>query len=553
MKKYDNIYMILKVPCDTLITTFNKTKEQVVSLVNEGRFQGNILVGNQNSEKYVYKTTAKNGSPITIYGFTSKGVSQNRNQLLNFSTADYLTFCDDDMIMTDNYWTIVLSAFQKYPKANVIRFNVESLNPKRKIRLGKKNGRIGFLTLKSRGVVGCFYKRAWLFDNQLGFDETMGPGTAITSGEDTLFNHTLCKKTKQCFQVCKTIAQVKQDQSSWFSGYNEQYFINTGYTYQKMFGSFAGIYLFFHTWKHQNHFAGTPKKIINIGLKKGRNMCKSGAQDKHFFPLSEDDLAKLKEKEDELLEKFESYCGQKNLSYCAAYGTLLGAVRHKGFIPWDDDIDVTMPYKDYQLFIQGWNSADNSKSFYLETPLTADGSLHAFSKMMLKNTSFIESGTEFSHGPKGIFIDIFPLIHFPKNSLLRSFLVFKSKILLSRALQGMQRKTPLRKKVFSFILSRGCSPRTATIKLVKFYEKIDRRYQNSGIVIINSDTIVLKSQWFTTVDVCKFENHMVNIPHNFDDVLRAQYGDYTRLPPESERISHHFISYLSFDNEGRSL
>ena len=110
----------------------------------------------------------------------------------------------------------------------------------------------------------------------------------------------------------------------------------------------------------------------------------------------------------DILKAFDSYCRKYGLKYSLAYGTMLGAVRHKGFIPWDDDVDVMMPYEDYEKFIKNWEK-DGPEGFILQNKETNWDFTQNFTKIRKDKTTFLQ--TEWERNVSyhiGIFIDVFP-------------------------------------------------------------------------------------------------------------------------------------------------
>ena len=129
---------------------------------------------------------------------------------------------------------------------------------------------------------------------------------------------------------------------------------------------------------------------------------------------SQEQLQKMQEVELDLFKAFIEVCEKLQLKYYLLGGTLLGAVRHKGFIPWDDDIDVGMPRKDYEIFIQ--KAQDLLPEHYFVQNCYTDGKLPmAFCKIRNSNTTFIETSVKDFKINHGIFIDIFPLDYYPQD------------------------------------------------------------------------------------------------------------------------------------------
>ncbi len=143
--------------------------------------------------------------------------------------------------------------------------------------------------------------------------------------------------------------------------------------------------------------------------------------------ISEEVLKQVKQKEIGLLRNFIDICNSLHLRHYIAYGTLLGAVRHKGFIPWDDDIDVIMPRSDYEVFL------DNAQTmlqdgYFLQTNETDKEYVNPYAKLRDSNTAFLEIPYLNSNINQGIFLDIFPLDYLPDNRLKRKWVLYKNYI-----------------------------------------------------------------------------------------------------------------------------
>ena len=124
------------------------------------------------------------------------------------------------------------------------------------------------------------------------------------------------------------------------------------------------------------------------------------------------DIEKLKGIELQLLDAFVSACEQLNIDYYILAGTLIGAVRHKGFIPWDDDIDIGMFRKDYDIFLEEGQKL-LPKDVFLQTFITDKEYPTYFAKLRKSNTTFIEKSVSKLKMNHGVYLDIFPLDYFP--------------------------------------------------------------------------------------------------------------------------------------------
>lgn len=257
------------------------------------------------------------------------------------------------------------------------------------------------------------------------------------------------------------------------------------------------------------------------------------------------DEKKLKNYELDILNYFSDFCDNNNLKYFLAYGTLLGAIRHNGFIPWDDDIDVYMPGEDYYLLKKMIAKINNDKYFYqsLETEKYYNLS---FAKIRMNGTKAIEKKAEYEKiQNKGIYIDIFPLIPYPKTEKEKNTFWKKIKIfnlLVEADLKNKEKYNKYGKagkilsKLFKII------PR----KIRNFFaEKILKRIvlfdKKTDDYICIIDNKVFKKNFFNKTAIVSFEDKKYKAPFEYDKYLTSICGDYMKLPKIEERKSHSFI------------
>ena len=245
------------------------------------------------------------------------------------------------------------------------------------------------------------------------------------------------------------------------------------------------------------------------------------------------DLDRAKKVMVEILVEIDDICNRNKINYWLDLGTLLGAIRHKGFIPWDDDIDITMPRKDYNNFIQIVEKELSSK-YFLHTNRTDKNCYSDWIKIRDKKSIYIEFGDKENNvsSNSGIFVDIFPLDRISiKNIKIFNFLrkafqinpfkyVFKS----------------VKKRLLHYLLSPAYLFR-------KFFLKISKSITNSrgDIAIFGIETWVSYSFEYELIYPLKkieFEGLMFNAPNNCDKILQSYYGDYMKLPPIKDRQVH---------------
>lgn len=261
-------------------------------------------------------------------------------------------------------------------------------------------------------------------------------------------------------------------------------------------------------------------------------------------------MTELQSKLLDMLKWFHAFCVENNLRYYALGGTLLGAVRHKGFIPWDDDIDVGLPREDYNKLIA--LSSSLPEPYVLETPQSeAKDFLYAYSKLYNTDTTLTEKGKK--NIKRGIYLDVFPLDGLG-NSEEEAKKNFDRTAKLVKKLAV--RVSPVRKgrgfaKNCAVVLAR-CVP-----QFLLNDKKLARKLDNTAARIHFDDSVyvgnlvcnykpnnILKSENFGTPQLYQFEDTEIYGAENCDGYLTQVFGDWRKLPPESERISYHLKEEL---------
>lgn len=268
-------------------------------------------------------------------------------------------------------------------------------------------------------------------------------------------------------------------------------------------------------------------------------------------------LEKLHQTEVEILDEIVRICEKYSLKYYLIGGTLLGAVRHKGFIPWDDDLDIVMPRTDYNRFCELCKSELDTR-YYLHNIDTDPTYWLIFAKIRKKNTFFNERNIADIHAPKGIYVDIFPLDNamcetsFEQKIRTRLIKQISVAIYLKRGLTlNISRRhrlvlCPL--QLFSISALTKCQNRLMTA----LNRKECGYYINFGSNYNTVKQTIPKSKYEPSCQV-EFQGKMYNTMGDYTYFLKRIYGDdYMMLPPVEKRITHRPVS-ISFDMEADGL
>lgn len=263
-------------------------------------------------------------------------------------------------------------------------------------------------------------------------------------------------------------------------------------------------------------------------------------------PLSPQELRAIQEKSLEILVYFKDFCQKHGLLFYFCGGCCIGAIRHKGFIPWDDDIDVFMPRKDYERLAQLWpKEADpqyaycrSDKGHYLRSLLSAVSD---------ENTTFIKERQQDLDISHGIRLEILPLDGCPESRFARKRQILwaliysmfnnneaptskgKGAYLLGRFLLALAPTQGMRYRVWRLAEKR--MSRWPITPETKHITELCARYQ----YMVND----YPAEAFASAKWVEFEGLSMPVPIGYDTYLRMAFGDYMQLPPEEERIPKH--------------
>lgn len=257
--------------------------------------------------------------------------------------------------------------------------------------------------------------------------------------------------------------------------------------------------------------------------------------------LTDEQLAALKAKELEIFKAFIAACKRLNVKYYLISGTLLGAVRHGGFIPWDDDIDVGMPREDYERFL-----AEGQKHLpehlFLQTYLTDPEYPQVYAKIRDTDTTFLETSISHRRMNHGVFMDIFPLDLHPASIPEPP----KYRLLNLRISYAFRKDTfPLSIRLLRFP-TRLLHPtlRGALIAKDKRHKKHTSGEKYANHCGIYGKREILPTEWYGEGTPILFEGVEAVAPCEYDKVLTSVYGDYMTPPPPEKRVTLHVTDVI---------
>lgn len=246
----------------------------------------------------------------------------------------------------------------------------------------------------------------------------------------------------------------------------------------------------------------------------------------------------------EIVKDIDTICKENNISYYLAYGSCLGAVRHNGFIPWDDDFDIALKYEDYKKFIDVCKKELDSSKYFVQTLETDSNYSLSFAKIRNIQTTLIEESNKFENSVNGVYIDVFPLVGYPDNKIKQNILKINRAFALSANRNIINNK--LLYFIFKLILKifgkkniiKHCTKQCVKYKC-EDYENLLSIFDGDSINInLTSNTILGQPTYV------KFEDTELPIPENYDLYLKNVYGDYMKLPNQTQIDAKTHTPYL---------
>lgn len=269
------------------------------------------------------------------------------------------------------------------------------------------------------------------------------------------------------------------------------------------------------------------------------------------------ELRELQLLELEIAREIRRICNKNSISFFIIGGTLLGAVRHNGFIPWDDDLDIGMLRDDYNRFLEIAPRELDSR-FFLQTTESDSGYYHVFSKVRLNGTHMYEIANGAQKKHDGIFVDIFPYDRVVEEKALSKLYTLKLKILGKMTLLkhsydlNALTSNPL-SKVFNMLLKYFPISTSKVDRIMdkEMFDDINGKYlmERDGMF---KGSLIFPCEYIYDLTELQFENELFPAPKEYDKYLRQAYGDYMKLPPLEDRLIGHSVLSIELERELKS-
>lgn len=245
-----------------------------------------------------------------------------------------------------------------------------------------------------------------------------------------------------------------------------------------------------------------------------------------------------------ILKEFDRICKKHNITYYLAYGTLIGAARHKGFIPWDDDIDIMVAYQDYEKLREVCKT-EMGEEYYYQSRSGNPQNFIFWDRIGLRNTTSIDLSLKDIKADWGICIDIFPLFLIssdPEEQRIQEAKFRKSQIYnlkylnrhLAKEAHGMEKL----KKLISGYIPDKLNVKAAEKLLHEIALDSDHAKEYCFDYSMLNECGLYRQEWFSSTTELEFEGMMFPVPAGYDALLHHIYGDYMKIPAEDERINH---------------
>lgn len=270
--------------------------------------------------------------------------------------------------------------------------------------------------------------------------------------------------------------------------------------------------------------------------------------------LDRDTLKKLQQKELESLVYFDKFCKEYELKYFLLGGCVIGAIRHNGFIPWDDDIDVMMPRRDYERMLRLWKTYESNERFLM---LKTDGDTftgNCFATLVDTSATMVKENQKDIDVPHGIVTDVFPLDGCPGGKFKRYLQYYHAMMYSLYMTEVVPTNHGKLIRFVGSVLLKLVPSRKRRTKIWKKHERKMTRYSfntHEKCTELCAGPHYMLNEYpqraFADVIYHDFEGMRFPIPQGYDTYLKMAFGNYMELPPEDKQVPHHDLVALDLD------
>lgn len=269
------------------------------------------------------------------------------------------------------------------------------------------------------------------------------------------------------------------------------------------------------------------------------------------------ELKKLQLTELEILKVIDDFCNKHNIEYSLYAGTMLGAVRHHGFIPWDDDLDICMSRENYDRFIAEWNCSA-PKGYILQNKDNTPAFSQSFSKIRKENTTFFQELDTPGQYHMGIFVDVFPIDRMPNGVIKKQLFYFRCMKYQLLTREFIPPKGNLFIRIVSKMILWITPKKSRQRKRNNLLDKITQYNNESCNNMVAIETVStfrtpLPMDLLDTFISIDFEDGIFKCSKKYEEYLRIKYSDYMQLPPVDERTWTHHPIIIDFEHNYEEL
>lgn len=246
---------------EVLVSTMNRKKEDIRDLLDNMNISTNAVIINQANYEEEYCFERKNHT-IKVISKIERGLSKSRNLALKNAKEEICIIADDDVVYKDNYEEIILKEYLLYPDADIIAFQVPTTNLERAQKQVKGNKKVGYINSGKIASFQITFKKESIQDRGLKFDERFGAGAKYSCGEENIWLFDGLKQGLKIIQSSKEIGIVTHEESTWFNGFDDKFFLDKGAIFTRMTYRYSVLWIIQYGFRKYNLY----KK--NMGIKR---------------------------------------------------------------------------------------------------------------------------------------------------------------------------------------------------------------------------------------------------------------------------------------------